>query len=101
MVWIRLLPIGERCPYASIANLGVDSEQKTVQIIRRCVPQNVDFTPHRCLSFDVADFDEVLAEMDLNDSRQIPTDLSLNLRNRAECEEVTNRDKWVQASNVQ
>ena len=39
------------------------------------LPKNVDYPPYSVLSISVTNFDEVLAQLDLNDSCQVPTNL--------------------------
>ena len=40
------------------------------------IPQNIDFAPYSRFSVRVINFNEILAELDLYDSSEIPTNLS-------------------------
>lgn len=44
------------------------------------LPKNVDHPPYSVLSISVTSFDEVLAQLNLNDSRQVPTNLDRKIK---------------------
>ena len=64
-----VLPMGERLPYSVIANLlenlGSNAEEYAEGPI---LPKNVNHPPHFILSISATNFDEVLAQPDLNNS---------------------------------
>lgn len=42
---------------------------------KRGTPKNVDYTPNTVFSIGITGFDEILAKLNLDYSRQVPTDL--------------------------
>ena len=59
--------------------IGISRRRKPLSVKKkkkkRCSPKNVDHTPDTVLSISITGFDEILAKLNLDYSRQVPTDL--------------------------
>ncbi len=75
---LHLLPIGDRLPYVSIANLEEEPISLADVVVTgdQDVPKGIDFTPNSLFPYSVPNLNEVLAQLRLNDSSKIPAYLN-------------------------
>jgi hypothetical protein len=51
------------------------SREKRPSVKKKTAPEHVDHTPDAVLSISITSFDKILAKLNLDYSRQVPTDL--------------------------